>query len=484
MKIAGCYIRVSTDEQLEFSPDAQLRDIKDYCKRKNIILLENHIYIDEGISGKKADKRPAFQKMIAIAKTKPKPFDVILIHKFDRFARNREDSIVYKSLLRKRLKIDVISIKEDVGTDKNGFLLEGMLDVLAEYYSLNLSDEVKKGQLEKVRKGGNVNKLPFGYKPDGNGGIKIVEEEAKIIRLIFKKFNEGQGRVSIGKELYRNLGIKNKNGDPFSQERIDYILNNPVYAGYIRRSTNGQFKKKWHDEKILIEKGVHEAIIDKKTWDKTQETIKLRKTLYFKKGKNFNEKHWLSGLLRCGNCNSLMIRYVSRGYFLWQCSAYTHGKDLISNSINTTKLEMSILNQLKKDFSENINININKVISKKDEFSIQILYDKLEKNKFQMERIKLAFENGVDTIEEYKQNKNRLSNEKKHILKQLNLLEKNNQDEDIKKIKKICKNAYEILTDENSSITEKYDIAHLLLDKVIYQKSTETITIYYKKPSA
>jgi len=95
----ACYIRVSTDDQTEFSPDAQLRAIKEYAKRNNIVLTKEHIYIDEGISGKRADKRPAFQLMIATAKSKPKPFDVILVHKFDRFARSREDSVVNKSLL-------------------------------------------------------------------------------------------------------------------------------------------------------------------------------------------------------------------------------------------------------------------------------------------------------------------------------------------------------------------------------------------------
>ena len=81
--------------------------------------------------------------MIKKAKSTPKPFDVILVHKFDRFARNREDSVVYKSLLRSELGIQVLSITENIGDDKMSVIIESMLEAMAEYYSLNLSDEVK-----------------------------------------------------------------------------------------------------------------------------------------------------------------------------------------------------------------------------------------------------------------------------------------------------------------------------------------------------
>ena len=114
MKTGAAYIRVSTDEQVEFSPDSQLRAIKNYAEGHDIIIPEDYIFIDEGISGRKADKRPSFQQMICTAKLRPKPFDVILLWKFSRFARNREDSIVYKSMLRKQCGIEVISVSEQL----------------------------------------------------------------------------------------------------------------------------------------------------------------------------------------------------------------------------------------------------------------------------------------------------------------------------------------------------------------------------------
>lgn len=109
MKSACAYIRVSTDKQEELSPDAQKRLLIDFAKKNNMSLLASNIYLDNGISGKKADKRPEFMKMIGMAKSKEHPFDVILVWKFSRFARNQEESIVYKSLLKKN-HVEVVSV--------------------------------------------------------------------------------------------------------------------------------------------------------------------------------------------------------------------------------------------------------------------------------------------------------------------------------------------------------------------------------------
>ena len=110
MQTGAAYIRVSTEEQAEYSPDSQLGRIREYAGAHQILLPEQYIYLDEGISGRCARTRPAFMRMIAQAKEKPRPFDVILLWKFSRFARNRQDSILYKSMLRKECGIDVISI--------------------------------------------------------------------------------------------------------------------------------------------------------------------------------------------------------------------------------------------------------------------------------------------------------------------------------------------------------------------------------------
>ena len=141
MKKGAIYVRVSSEEQARdgYSIDAQIKALKDYAIKNDIFLEEQYIYKDEGISGRKAEKRPAFMEMIKTAKSKPKKFDVILVHKFDRFSRNREDSIVYKSLLKKECGINVISITEHLDPDdKMSIILEAFLEAMAEYYSICL----------------------------------------------------------------------------------------------------------------------------------------------------------------------------------------------------------------------------------------------------------------------------------------------------------------------------------------------------------
>ena len=190
-KIAAVYLRVSTNDQIEYSPAAQLNAIKKFAKANGYEIDPKYIYKDEGISGRKAEKRPAFMQMIKTAKTKPhSPFSKILVHKFDRFARNREDSVVYKSLLKKECNVDVISITESIGDDKFSVILEAMLEAMAEYYSLNLSDEVYKGMKEKAKRGEVQTGAPYGYKViDGN--FVIDESEAKIVKYIYNEFDKG-----------------------------------------------------------------------------------------------------------------------------------------------------------------------------------------------------------------------------------------------------------------------------------------------------
>ena len=102
-QFAAAYIRVLTDEQAELSAESQLEEIRKYAQREGLILLGNQTYIDAGISGKRADKRPQFMKMIAAAKEKGCPFSVILLWKYSKFARSQEESIFYKLVLRSKI---------------------------------------------------------------------------------------------------------------------------------------------------------------------------------------------------------------------------------------------------------------------------------------------------------------------------------------------------------------------------------------------
>jgi len=136
-KVAALYIRVSTEDQAELSPDAQKRLLLDYAKKNDIIVPGDFVFT-ESVSGRHAQKRPEFQKMIALAKQPSHPIDAILVWKFSRFARNQEESIVYKSMLKKD-QVDVISVSEPLVDGPFGTLIERIIEWMDEYYSIRLS---------------------------------------------------------------------------------------------------------------------------------------------------------------------------------------------------------------------------------------------------------------------------------------------------------------------------------------------------------
>lgn len=127
LKEVCAYIRVSTGKQEELSPDSQLRLIKEYAQAHDMLLT--HVYMEEhGISGKSSENRRAFQEMIAACKDKSHPYDAVLLWKFSRFARNQDEATYYKSILRKKCNVDVISISEPIIEGMYGRLIEMVIE--------------------------------------------------------------------------------------------------------------------------------------------------------------------------------------------------------------------------------------------------------------------------------------------------------------------------------------------------------------------
>ncbi len=156
------YARVSSDKQdTDLSISAQLKALRDYAERNNYLVVKE--FVDEAESGRTA-ARPAFREMISMAKRPHKPLDAVLVWKYSRFARNREDSIVYKTMLRKS-GVQVISITEPFDDTPTGRLLEAMIESLDEFYSANLGEEITRGLRESASRGFFLtSKAPYGYR--------------------------------------------------------------------------------------------------------------------------------------------------------------------------------------------------------------------------------------------------------------------------------------------------------------------------------
>lgn len=249
---AALYVRVSTDRQEELSPDAQKRLLLDYAADHRMLVPPDLIFTENGISGRKADRRPQFQKMIALAKSSPPPFSVILVWKFSRFARNQEESIVYKSMLKKQCGVEVISVTEPIMDGPFGSLIERIIEWMDEYYSINLSQEVIRGMTEKAMRGGYQSAPPLGYASPGQGRpFVVVPSEAALVEFIFDRYVNGRLSPSAIARTLNQQGKHTKRGCPFESRRITYILRNPFYIGKI--VWNGIEREGIHDTFISDE---------------------------------------------------------------------------------------------------------------------------------------------------------------------------------------------------------------------------------------
>ena len=466
MKTAAAYIRVSTDDQIEFSPDSQLEKIKLYAQRNQIFLPKEFIFLDEGISGRNAAKRPAFNEMIGIAKRKPKPFDVILVWKYSRFARNREDSVVYKSMLRKDLNIDVVSISEDVGDDKMAILFEAMIEAMDEYYSINLAEEVKRGMTEKAKRGGVLSIAAFGYQVENNQYV-IVPEEAEVIRKVFRDYIGGKGFLSIAKTL-NAMGVKTHRGSKIENRTIEYWLNNPVYIGKTRWNPDGKLSRNYTADTAIISDGPHEPIIDMETWEKAQEKMKEQKAK-FRKYYNPDRKdlsHWLTGIVRCEKCGAVLSN--QGGFF--GCSNRCRGICAGVGYIKTEKLDKIIFDTLSDIVLPNVRLAFAEPESEKQTKSDEegkIITTQMQRLEIRLERMRLAYEDGVDTLEEYKANKKNILDEMEHLKKLLEESQKEPPQKEVTINKKELRRLTEILQDPDVSNTEKNKVARTIFKEIV-----------------
>ena len=400
MKTAAAYIRVSTDDQTEYSPSSQLEKIREYAKRNDYILPDEYIFIDEGISGR-TTKRPAFNQMIGIAKTKPKPFDAILLWKFSRFARNREDSIVYKSMLRKQCGIDVISISENIGDDKMSVIMEAMIEAMDEYYSINLGEEVRRGMNEKVQRGEAVTIPSFGYDIE-NGQYIPNPETAPVVKEIFADFLDGKGLVTIARELNEN-GYRTRRGNKFENRTVRYMLKNPVYIGKIRWTPTGKANHRKDCKDTLIIDGTHEPIISREIFDKVQTKLSKGSVKYMRENPA-KEPFMLQGLVRCSDCGATLC--MSANYTSLQCYAYAHGKCNVSHSISLKKINALVIQTMDRCI-ETSSFHLEITSKTKTDENIPLLMARENKK---LERIKDAYENGVYTLDEYKKSRDNVQN--------------------------------------------------------------------------
>lgn len=417
MLIGAAYIRVSTDDQLDLSPDSQLDEIKKYAATNDIVLSPDYIFMEqEGRSGKKAENRPEFQRMISTAKVKPKPFDCILVWKFSRFARNQDESTFYKGMLRKKLGIDVVSVSEPIMEGMYGRLIEMIIEWQDEFYSYNLGVEVKRGMTKKAELKGYQIVPCLGYAAVGNGKpFVIVEDEYKIVEDIFRMYAlENLDRTAIARRLNAQ-GKKAKRGNPFEQRTITRILTNPFYNGTV--SWNGISFQGSHETRQSVT-GLY---------DICQERLK-QEFRPVKRRSISTCRHWLSGILKCSVCGATMSYNgggKSRPDAVFACWKYAKGLHKESCSVTVAKAERIVIRSLEK-ILETGNFEYDRIprpASEQDSSQKAAIEVKLERLALKEERIRSAYENGIDSLEEYRTRKEQLLKERAELEAELASLE-------------------------------------------------------------
>ena len=323
------YARFSSNNQREESITAQERAMKKYCEENHYLIVAS--YRDEAKSAT-SDNRPQFLQ--AIADSEKGLFDILLVHKLDRFSRNRYDSAIYRSKLKKN-GVKVCSVLERLDDSPESVILEALLEGMGEYYSRSLSIEVSKGMTENAYAakftGGHT---PYGFFIDENMKYAINESEADAVRLMFAMCTKGYGYTAIMKELDR-LGYRTRKGEPFSKGTINNMLQNEKYKGvYIYRKQNprkGSLNYGTKTEPIRIEGGCPHIVSDE-IFDKVQRQMKLNRynNLNHHGRNRTGYVALLRGITFCGECGKRMVINSRTGgrrggvFYTFRCPSKNH----------------------------------------------------------------------------------------------------------------------------------------------------------------
>ena len=413
MRYVG-YVRISSEDQRgNYSLDAQKHAIRLWvAQQKNDLQgVLVRFYEDEVFSGT-TDDRPSFQELVQDARRKQ--FDAVVVHKFDRLARNRRDASVYKSLFRVDFGIKVFSVTE-LSEDEDslaGMLTEGVLELVAEWYSRNLSTETKKGKHEKAFQGKHNNLPPFGYDKTKEGVLVPNEQEKDGVLRAFTEYATGNHTDREIANLLTAAGYRSKTGLPFNREMVRSMLQSRTYLGLIRYSGYKKQPNGRRDKKVPVEwfAGKHPALVPQDIFDRCQEVRKLasgRRTAV-----RSVVTYPLSGLLYCGHCNAKMrAQRNKRGQRYYRCSGiidWTNGCP--QKMVNADDIETQLANflssmELPEEWEKNAVNAVGEMLGQEH------VEERIEEIKKIIERLDFRWDMGYLQQEEYIQKREELKTE-------------------------------------------------------------------------
>ena len=384
------YARYSAGpRQTDQSIEGQLRVCTDFCKQRGLTVIDT--YCDRHISGR-TDERPEFQRLIADAKRKK--FEAVVVYKTDRFARNKYDSAVYKREL-KRNGIQIFYAAEAIPDGPEGIILESLMEGLAEYYSAELAQKIKRGMHESALKCQSTGSgRPLGYRVDEQKHFQIDPESAQTVQTIFEQYIKGESNAAIC-ELLNSRGLRTAQGKPFNKNSINRIIKNRKYIGEYR----------YHD--IVVEGGMP-AIISKDTFNLAQAEMERRRTR--KAPKSPKAEYLLAGRLFCGHCKGPMQGVSGTGksgnkWYYYYCGN-TRGKNKTCDKkqVSRDRLERAVVDFtvryiLQEEVLEELARKVHAAQERQNDTASEIAFyeKKLADNKKSIANVLRAIESGAAT---------------------------------------------------------------------------------------
>lgn len=426
----AAYCRVSTDNVAqESSFESQVTYYTNYINSKSDWTIVD-IYADEGISGTSTEKRTDFKRMIEDCKAGK--IDMVITKSISRFARNTMDCLNYVRLLKEK-DIAVYFETENINTlDTTGEVLLTILSSLAQDDSRKLSENTKWGIARQFESGRVlVNTTRFlGYDKNEDGELVINEEQAELVRRVFREYLEGKSYAAIAKGLM-NDGIKTVTGnDRWWDSTISGMLENEKYYGDVLLQktitvdflTHKRKDNKGQAQKYMINEN-HQPIISKEVFDKVQDEKERRALL---KGNlvgdrhKYSSKYPFSGKVFCGNCGNIFKRRLwnstnTSKKVVWQCKTYImEGKNACGAKAVGENVLMEafvrMFNRIyenRESFIKTMTANIEMIILQRPDIrETEALDNRIEELKTELKRlIRFQVDNNVDSEvynEEYK----------------------------------------------------------------------------------